>query len=35
MVLENVVSGHKDIVTLFWENELDIDVEVCILRPNV
>ena len=30
MVLENVVSGRKDIVSLFWENKLGIDVEVCI-----
>ena len=30
MVIENVVSGRKDIVTLFWENNLGIDVEVCI-----
>ena len=31
MVVENVVSGRKDIVTLFWENKLGIDVEVRIL----
>ena len=31
MVVENIVSGRKDIVTLFWENKLGIDVEVCIL----
>jgi hypothetical protein len=28
MVVENVVSGRKDIVTLFWENKLGVDVEV-------
>ncbi|KAF8525469.1 hypothetical protein BU17DRAFT_62622 [Hysterangium stoloniferum] len=27
MVVENVVSGRKDIVTLFWENKLGVDVE--------
>jgi len=27
MVIENVVSGRKDIVTLFWENKLGVDVE--------
>lgn len=26
-VVENIVSGRKDIVTLFWENKLGIDVE--------
>ena len=31
MVVENIVSGRKDIVTLFWENKLGIDVEVRIL----
>ena len=31
MVVENIVSGRKDIVILFWENKLGIDVEVCIL----
>jgi hypothetical protein len=31
IVVENVVSGRKDIVTLFWENKLDVDVEVRIL----
>ena len=30
-VVENVVSGRKDIVTLFWENKLGVDVEVRIL----
>ena len=30
MVAENVVSGRKDIVTLFWENKLGVDVEVRI-----
>ncbi|KAF8530517.1 hypothetical protein BU17DRAFT_79301 [Hysterangium stoloniferum] len=27
MVVDNVVSGRKDIVTLFWENKLGVDVE--------
>jgi len=27
MVVENVVSGRQDIVTLFWENKLGVDVE--------
>ena len=31
MVVENVVSGRKDIVTLFWENKLGVDVEVRVL----
>ena len=31
MVVENVVSGRKDIITLFWENKLGVDVEVRIL----
>ena len=31
MVVENIVSGRKDIVTLFWENKLGVDVEVRIL----
>jgi hypothetical protein len=31
MVLENIVTGRKDVVTLFWENKLGIDVEVCVL----
>jgi len=31
IVVENIVSGRKDIVTLFWENKLGIDVEVRIL----
>jgi len=31
MVVENVVSGHKDIVALFWENKLGVDVEVRLL----
>ena len=31
MVVENVVSGHKDIIALFWENKLGIDIDVCIL----
>ena len=30
-VVENVVSCRKDIVTLFWENKLGVDVEVRIL----
>ena|SRR5271168_3087415 len=31
MVVENVVSGRKDIIALFWENKLGVDVDVCIL----
>ena len=31
MVVENVVSGRKDIVTLFRENKFAVDVEVRIL----
>jgi hypothetical protein len=31
MVVENVVSGRKDIITLFWENKLGVDVDVRIL----
>ena len=31
MVVKNVVSGRKDVVTLFWENKLGVDVEVRIL----
>jgi hypothetical protein len=31
MVVENVVSGRKDIITLFLENKLGVDVEVRIL----
>ena len=30
-VVENVISCRKDIVTLFWENKLGVDVEVRIL----
>ena len=30
IVAENVVSGRKDIVALFWENKLGVDVEVRI-----
>jgi hypothetical protein len=29
-VIENVISGRKDIVALFWENKLGVDVEVRI-----
>ena len=31
LVVENVVSGRKDLVTLFWENKLGVDVDVRIL----
>ena len=34
MVVENVVSGREDIITLFWENKLGVDVEVRILPFN-
>jgi len=30
MVVANTVSGRKDIVALFRENKLGVDVEVCI-----
>ena len=29
MVITNVVSGRNDIITLFWENKLGVDVDVC------
>jgi hypothetical protein len=32
MVVPNAISGCKDIITLFWENKLGIDVDVCALR---
>jgi hypothetical protein len=28
IVITNVVSGRKDIVALFWENKLGVDVDV-------
>ena len=28
MVVENVISGCKDIIALFWENKLGVDVDV-------
>jgi hypothetical protein len=28
-VAKNIISGRKDIITLFWENKLGVDVEVC------
>ena len=34
MVVENAVTGRKDIVTLFWENKLGVDVDVRILLLN-
>lgn len=27
LVAENIISGRKDIITLFWENKLGVDVE--------
>jgi len=27
-VINNVVSGRKDVITLFWENMLGVDVDV-------
>lgn len=30
MVVPNTITGHKDILSLFWENKLGIDVDVCI-----
>ena len=35
MVVQNAVTGHKDIVTLFWENKLGVDVEVRIFLSNI
>jgi hypothetical protein len=29
MVVENIVSGRKDLVPLFRENKLGVDVDVC------
>jgi hypothetical protein len=31
MVVPNVISGREDIIILFWENKLgvDVDVRVC------
>ena len=29
MVVTNVVSGRNDIIALFWENKLGVDVDVC------
>ena len=34
-VVTNVVSGRKDIVDLFWENKLGVDVDVSISPLNV
>ena len=31
MVITNVLSGHNNIITLFWENKLGVDVNVCNL----
>ena len=31
MVVENVISARKDIVTLFWEKKLGVNVEVRLL----
>jgi hypothetical protein len=28
LVAENVVSGRKDLIALFWENKLGVDVDV-------
>ena len=33
MAVTNVISGHKDIITLFWENKLGVDVDVCVTSP--
>ena len=32
MVVTNVISGRKDIVRLFWENKLGVDVDVNVLH---
>jgi hypothetical protein len=29
MVITNVVSGRNDIIALFWQNKLGVDVDVC------
>ena len=29
MVITNVLSGRNNIITLFWENKLGVDVDVC------
>ena len=29
MVVINVISGRNDIIALFWENKLGVDVDVC------
>jgi hypothetical protein len=30
MVVTNVASGRSDIITLFWQNKIGVDVDVCI-----
>jgi adenine deaminase len=30
MAVPNVISGHKDVVALFWDNKLGVDVDVRI-----
>jgi hypothetical protein len=32
MVVPNTIFGHKDIIFLFWENKLGIDVDVCVFK---
>jgi hypothetical protein len=32
MVVANVISGRNDLVILFWENKLGVDVDVRIYR---
>ena len=32
MVIENVISGHKDIIALFFANKLGVDVDVGVFR---
>ena len=32
MVVTNTVSGRQDVVALFWENKLGVDVDVCTHR---
>lgn len=31
MVVPNIISGRKDIVALFWENKLGVDVDACLV----
>ena len=35
MMVTNVVSGHKNVIALFWENKLGVDVDVCVTSPDI